>query len=170
MLSPKLQDALNDQINAEIHSGYIYLSMAAWFESRNLDGCARWMRLQSQEENMHGMKIFDYLGSRGARVKLKAVAAPDHDWPTPLACFEAALAHEKSMTERIDRLAELAQTEKDHATDNLMRWYVNEQVEEEASVDDICQKLRLVGEDGMGLFMIDRELKQRQPGDEAAGV
>jgi ferritin len=162
VLTQKLQDSLNDQINAEYHSGYLYLAMAAYLEARNLDGCAHWMRLQAQEEIMHGMKIFDYLLDQGAPVKLKTVDGPPAAWDSPLACFEAALGHEKKMTERINRLANLAIEEKDHATDNLMRWYVSEQVEEEATVDDICEKLKLVGEHGPGLFMIDRELKQRQ--------
>jgi ferritin len=136
--------------------------MAAYFEDRNLDGCAHWMRLQAEEEILHGMKIFDYMLDQGARVKLAAVAGPDTEWKSPLACFQAALDHEKKMTALINELANLAIEEKDHATNNLMQWYVSEQVEEEATVDDICAKLKLVGEDGPGLFMIDRELKQRQ--------
>ena len=161
MLTDKLQAALNDQIKAEYHSGYLYLSMAAYMEHLNLDGCAHWMRLQAQEEVMHGMKIFDYMLEQGARVKLQAVEGPPHDWKSPLECFEAALKHEKMMTERINKLANLAIDERDHATNNVMQWYIGEQVEEEATVDDICAKLRLVGQDGPGLFMIDRELKQR---------
>lgn len=171
MLSDKLQAALNDQIRAEYHSGYLYLAMAAYMENLNLDGSAHWMRLQAQEELMHGMKLFDYVIDQGARVKLQTVEAPPVDWDTPLACFEAALAHEKMMTEGINTLANLAIDERDHATNNLMQWYIAEQVEEEATVDDICAKLRLVGKDGAGLFMIDRELKQRvlAPDPAAAG-
>ena len=161
MLSKKLQKALNEQINAEYHSGYLYLAMGAYLESLNLDGSANWMRVQAQEELMHGMKIFDYVNERGGRVVLQAVEAPPETWDSPLAAFKAALAHEQMMTGRIDKLANLAQAEKDNATNNLMQWFVNEQVEEEASVDDIVRKLELVGEKGPGLFMIDRELKTR---------
>jgi ferritin len=170
VLTDKLQAALNDQINAEYHSGYLYLSMVAYFEDLNLDGCAHWMRLQAEEEIQHGMKIFDYMLEQGARVKLQPVEGPQIGWKSPLDCFEAALTHEKKMTELINKLANLAIDEKDHATNNLMQWYVTEQVEEEANVDDICAKLRLVGESGTGLFMIDRELMQRQvAADPAAG-
>ncbi len=161
MLSDKLQVALNEQINAEYHSGYLYLAMAAYFEAMNLDGCGNWMRIQAQEEIMHGMKIFDYLSERGGRVKLTAVAAPPLDWKSPLEAFDAALAHEIHMTERINDLADLALEERDHATNNILQWYVTEQVEEEANVDDIVQKLKLLGKDGPGLFMLDRELKTR---------
>jgi ferritin len=167
-----MEKALNDQINAEFFSAYIYLSMAAYFESINLDGSANWMRLQAQEEVMHGMKIFNYMTERGARVFLQPVAGPDTKWETPLAAFKAAHAHEVKMTGLINKLANLAITEKDHATNNLMQWYVNEQVEEEAQVDDIVQKIKLLGDKGPGIFMLDRELKQRvltpAPGADAA--
>ena len=161
MLSDKLQLALNEQINAEYHSGYLYLAMVAYFEGMNLDGCGNWMRIQAQEEVMHGMKIFDYLSERGGRVKLTAVEAPPPDWKSPLEAFEAALAHEIHMTERINDLADLPLEERDHATNNVLQWYVTEQVEEESNVDDIVQKLKLLGKDGPGLFMLDRELKTR---------
>jgi len=161
VLSDKLQVALNEQINAEYHSGYLYLAMAAYFEAMNLDGCGNWMRIQAQEEVMHGMKIFDYLSERGGRVKLTAVEAPPLDWKSPLEAFDAALAHEIHMTERINDLADLALEERDHATNNILQWYVTEQVEEEANVDDIVQKLKMLGKDGPGLFMLDRELKTR---------
>lgn len=162
MLKPNLLAALNQQINEEYYSSYIYQAMAAYFADGHLDGCAHWMRLQAQEEHDHALKIFDYVISRGGRVVLAAIAAPPGDWPSPLAAFEAALAHEKHMTANITKLADLAQTEKDHATNNLMQWYVTEQVEEEANVDDIVSKLKMVGTDGAGLFLIDRELKTRQ--------
>jgi ferritin len=161
VLSDKLQQALNEQINAEYHSGYLYLAMCAYFESLNLDGCSNWMRIQAQEELLHGMRIFDYLTERGAHVVLQPVEGPPARWDSPQAAFKAALGHEQMMTRRINDLADLAQTEKDHATNNLMQWFVNEQVEEEANVEDILRKLELVGEKGPGLFMIDRELKSR---------
>lgn len=161
MLKPNLLAALNQQINEEYHSSYIYQSMAAYFADIHLDGCAHWMRLQAEEEHAHALKIFDYLISRGARVVLTDVKAPPKEWANPLAAFEAALAHEVFMTANITKLADLAQAEKDHATNNLMQWYVTEQVEEEANVDDIVSKLKMVGTDGAGLFLIDRELKTR---------
>lgn len=161
MLKATLLAALNQQINEEYYSSYLYQAMVAYFEDNHLDGCAHWMRLQAQEEHDHALKIFDYVISRGGRVVLAEVKAPPKDWPNAQAAFEAALAHEKIMTTNIAKLADLAQSEKDHATNNLMQWYVTEQVEEEANVDDILSKLKMVGGDGAGLFLIDRELKTR---------
>jgi len=161
MLSAKLTAALNKQINEEYYSSYLYLAMAAYLEDQNLDGCAHWMRMQAQEEWDHGMKIFDYMIERGGRVELSAVAAPAKEWDGPVATFEASLEHEQYMTKNINALADLAIEEKDHATNNLMQWYVSEQVEEEAQVEDIVKKLEMMGADGPGLFMMDRELKVR---------
>jgi ferritin len=161
MLSEKLTKALNNQINEEYYSSYLYLAMAAYLEDKNLDGCAHWMRMQAQEEWEHGMKIFDYMIERGARVQLAAVAAPQMEWDSPKAAFEASLEHEQYMTKNINALADLAIEEKDHATNNIMQWYVTEQVEEEASVEDILNKLELMGDSGHGLFLMDRELKSR---------
>ena len=162
MLSKKLQEALNRQINEEFYSSYIYLAMAAWLEDRNLDGCAHWMRMQAEEEHQHAMKIFEYVVDRGGRVELFAVKEPPKTWNSPRAVFEASLEHEKFMTESIGKLADLAIAERDHATNNLMQWYVSEQVEEEAQVDDILRKLEMMGTEGPGLFLMDRELKTRQ--------
>ena len=169
MLSPKLTQALNKQINEEYYSSYLYLAMAAYLEDKNLDGCAHWMRMQAQEEWEHGMKIFDYMIERGARVELLAVAAPQKEWESPKATFEAALEHERYMTKNINALADLAIDERDHATNNIMQWYVTEQVEEESSVEDILNKLELMGDTGHGLFLMDRELKARpMPGSGTA--
>lgn len=161
MLKATLLAALNQQINEEYYSSYLYQAMVAYFEDNHLDGCAHWMRLQAQEEHDHALKIFDYVISRGGRVVLAEVKAPPKDWASAQSAFEAALAHEKIMTTNIAKLADLAQAENDHATNNLMQWYVTEQVEEEANVDDILSKLKMVGGDGAGLFLIDRELKTR---------
>lgn len=169
MLKATLLAALNQQINEEYYSSYLYQAMVAYFEDNHLDGCAHWMRLQAQEEHDHALKIFDYVISRGGRVVLADVKAPPKDWTSAQAAFEAALAHEKIMTTNIAKLADLAQSEKDHATNNLMQWYVTEQVEEEANVDDILSKLKMVGGDGAGLFLIDRELKTR-PAAAAGGA
>ena len=161
MLSSKLTEALNQQINEEYYSSYLYLAMSAYLEDQNLDGCAHWMRMQAQEELGHGMKIFDYMIERGARVELSALAAPPKEWETPVAAFEASLEHEKCMTGNINALADLAISEKDHATNNILQWYVTEQVEEEATVEGILKKLELMGNSGPGLFMMDRELMSR---------
>lgn len=161
MLSEKLQIALNQQINEEFYSSYLYLAMAGYFDDQNLDGCAHWMRMQAEEEWQHGMKIFNYLSERGGRVELKAIAAPENEWDSPKAAFEASLEHEQYMTGNINKLAELAMSEKDFATNNVLQWYISEQVEEEAQVDDILKKLQMMGETGPGLFLMDRELKGR---------
>ena len=161
MLSKKLEAALNKQINEEYYSSYIYLAMAAYLEDANLDGCAHWMRMQAAEEHQHAMKIFDYMIERGARVELFEVKAPPKEWDSPRHVFEASLEHEQYMTANINKLADLCIAEKDHATNNLMQWYVSEQVEEESSVDDILKKLDLMGDTGTGLFLMDRELKNR---------
>jgi ferritin len=161
MLSKKLLDALNRQINEEYYSSYIYQSMVGYFEDLNLDGCAHWMKMQADEEHLHALKIFAYVVERGGRVELFEVPKPPMEWDSPKAAFEAALAHEKLMTKSISQLADLAIEEKDHATNNLMQWYVSEQVEEESSVDDILRKLEMMGDTGTGLFLMDRELKSR---------
>ncbi len=161
MLSEKIEAALNDQMNFEIYSANIYLSMAMWFDSKNLAGCAKWMKTQYQEEIFHAMKMYGFIDERGGRGVLKGIPEPQADWATPLAAFENALAHEQIVTGRINDLVSLAVDEKDHATANFLQWYVAEQVEEEASVDGVVQQLRLMEGAAGGLFMLDRELGQR---------
>ena len=161
MMDEKMQEALNKQVNAEIYSAYLYLSMSAYFQSVNLDGFANWMRVQWQEELAHGLKFYDYVNERGGRVVLQAVEAPPSEWDSPLAVFENVYQHEQKVTSLINELVDLAVEAKDHATNNFLQWFVSEQVEEEASADEVVQKLKLVGDDPSGLFMIDRELAQR---------
>ncbi len=161
MLNEKMQDALNDQINAEMYSGYLYLSMAAWFDSINLSGMAQWMRYQTVEEENHAIKFFNYVAERGGDVKLQAINAPPTEWDSPLAAFEDAYKHEQYITGRINDLVDLARELKDHATESFLNWYVDEQVEEEATADENVESLRLVKDNPGGLFMIDRELKSR---------
>ncbi len=161
MLSTKMQESLNKQINEEYYSSYLYLAMAAYLDEKNLDGCAHWMRMQAQEEYQHAMKIFDYVGARGGRVELFSIAQPQKEWDSPLAAFKASLDHEVYMTKNINFLADLSLEERDHATHNLMQWYIAEQVEEEATVDGIVKKLEMMGGEGPGLFMMDRELNAR---------
>lgn len=161
MLTDRMQKALNDQVQAEFFSAYLYLSMAAYFENLGLAGMANWMRVQFQEEQSHALKFFQYVCERRGRVDLQALAKPDREWASPLAAFEAALAHEQMISGRIADLVNLALAEKDHATHNMLQWFVAEQVEEEAAADDVVNQLRLVGEQGPGLFMIDREMAGR---------
>ncbi|WP_456433920.1 ferritin [Thermosulfuriphilus sp.] len=161
MLSERMEEALNRQVNAELYSAYLYLSMAAYFESKNLEGFARWMKMQTQEELMHAMKFYNFINERGGRVKLAPIEGPPVDWASPLAAFEAALEHERYVTSLINDLVNLALEEKDHATNIFLQWFVSEQVEEEASVGAVVERLRLVGDSPQGLFMVDRELSQR---------
>jgi len=161
MIKEKIQDALNEQINAELYSSYLYLSMSAYFESINLKGCANWMRVQTQEELVHAMKFYDYLIERGGKVVLSSIESPPTEWPSPLAIFENAYQHEQKVTGLINELVDLAIAEKDHATNNFLQWFVSEQVEEEASADEVVQKIKLMGDARGGIFMLDRELAQR---------
>jgi ferritin len=161
MLSEKVSKALNKQINAELYSAYLYLSMSAYFKSINLGGFANWMRVQAHEELAHAMKIYDFVHERGLRVTLKQVEEPPSEWSSPLAAFEDTHKHEQKVTGMINDLTNLAKSEKDHVTEVFLQWFVTEQVEEEASADEIVQKLKLVGEAGGGVFMIDREIAGR---------
>lgn len=156
-----VQAAVNQQINAELYSSYLYLAMSADFASQNLMGFASWMRVQAQEELVHAMKMFDYVDQRGGRVMLEAIESPPTEWESPLAAFEAAYAHEQKVTARISELVELAVQQKDRGTENMLQWFVAEQVEEESSADAVVQQLRLVADAPGGLFMLDRELAQR---------
>lgn len=161
MLSKKMEAALNSQCNAETYSAYLYLSMAAYFQSVSLGGFANWMRVQAQEELTHAMKFYDFINERGGRVTLTAIDAPPTKWKSTLDVFEATLSHEQKVTGLINDLVNLALKDKDHASQIFLQWFVSEQVEEEDSADEIVQKLKLIGKDGSGIFMLDRELGQR---------
>ncbi len=161
MLNPKIQDALNQQLNAELSSSYLYLSMSAYFQSTSFVGMANWMRLQSQEEMGHALKIYDFINNRNGRVTLTQIEAPKIQWNGPLDAFEDTLAHEQKITGSINQLDDLAVTEKDHATVAFLEWFVTEQVEEEASVSTVIDQLKLVGDDGGALFMLDGQLAGR---------
>lgn len=163
MLSKKLLDAFNDQVNAELYSSYLYLSMTAFFTDKGLNGFAHWMRLQAQEELMHAIKFYDYILEREGQVSLKAVATPEAQWKSPQGAFEAAYKHEQKVTELIDGLMELSIKEHDHASQIFLQWFVTEQVEELVSTKAVIDKLKLVGEAPGGLFMVDQELGGRQP-------
>ena len=162
MLSKKMNKALNSQINAEIFSSYLYLSMSGWFESKGLAGFAAWMRVQVKEETFHAEKFIDYIHERGGRVLLEAIDQPEAEWKSPLVVFEEALKHEEYISSRINDLVDTAIKEKDHASNNFLQWFVAEQVEEEASVGAVVDKLKLIGEDSAGLFALDLEMAKRQ--------
>jgi ferritin len=153
--------ALNEQINEELFSSYLYLAMAAQFEELSLSGFANWMRVQAQEENSHAMIIFDYLVERGARVELLAIKEPQKQWTSTIEMFEAAYKHECYISECINKLMDMAVKERDYATQNMLQFFIEEQVEEEASADEILQKLKLMGDAQGTMFMLDRELGQR---------
>ena len=161
MLSQTLQKTVNDQIQKELYSAYLYLSMESFFRSQNLNGCANWMRIQTQEEMTHATKMYDYLIERGGRVLLKPIDGPETDWDSPLAVFDAVSKHEQKVTSLINNLVDLAIEEKDHAANSFLQWFVNEQVEEEASADEIVQQIKMMENAPGGLFMLDRELGQR---------
>jgi ferritin len=161
MIGKKMQDALNRQINEELFSSYLYLAMSADFQAKNLSGAAAWMSLQAEEERSHAMKFFHYLIERGGEVELLPIEKPQKSWKTPLDAFRDAEKHEQHITGCINSLADLAVEEKDYATQNLLQWFVNEQVEEEASVGEVVAKLEMVSDSRNGLFMMDRELGKR---------
>ncbi len=161
MIDKEIEEAINRQINEEMYSSYLYLSMSAYFESLGLRGFANWMYVQYQEEKDHAMKFYRYLIERGGRVKLYAIKEPPHEWDSPLHAFEETLKHERHITQCINDLVDLAEKKKDRATFNLLQWYVDEQVEEEANDEEIIQKLKMIGDNPQGLLMLDRELAAR---------
>ena len=156
-----MEKALNEQVNAELYSAYLYLSMEAYCKSLNLNGFANWMRVQTQEEVAHAMKIYDFVNERNGRVILKTIEGPQTKWESPLAVFQAVYKHEQKVTNLINKLVDLAIKEKDHATNAFLQWFVNEQVEEEASADAIVQQLKMMKDAPGGIYMLDRELGQR---------
>jgi ferritin len=161
MLNDKMDKALNDQINAELHSAYIYYSMAYWFESVALTGFAKWMRIQALEEVTHAQRFAGYVTERGGRVLVSAIEGPATEWKSALDAFEVAYKHECYISDRINKLVDLSHELRDHATANFLQWFVAEQVEEEANADDAVQKLKLVSDSKDGLFMLDREFGAR---------
>ena len=157
----QIEKEINKQIRLELESGYLYLSMSSYLSSINLNGFAHWMRLQFEEEQMHALKMYDYVIERGGKVILEAIEAPQNEWNGIIDIFEHTLRHEQSVTARIDFLMNLSIENKDFATSNFLQWFVSEQVEEEANVEDILGQLRLIEGKGSGLFMLDREAKSR---------
>ena len=161
MLSEKMQDALNAQINAEMWSAYLYLSMSMAAADKGLKGVANWFAIQFKEEQDHAQIFINYLLSRGGRVKLASIADVETEWDNALAMFEQTLEHEKKVTSLIHNLCAIAAEERDVATANRLNWFVDEQVEEEENARDIIAQLRMIGDDRLGLYMIDKELAAR---------
>jgi ferritin len=161
MISKKMNDAMNDQITAEFYSAHLYLGMSAYLDSIDLPGFANWMRVQYQEEKFHAEKMFDHVLERDGRIVLGQFEAPPFEWGSVLEVFEEAFKHEQKVTSLINNLVNIAVAEKDHASNNFLLWYVDEQVEEEASAKAIVQQLRMVNDSKSGLFMMDREMSAR---------
>lgn len=161
MLSQKLEDAINEQINSEFYAAHLYLSMSAYCETQSLGGFAHWLRMQYSEELSHGLKLFDFILDRGGRVVLQAIEQPQVEFESVAAIMEMALEHERKVTALIDSLYELALDEKDYSAHVLLEWFVDEQVEEEKILTEIVDHLRIVGDDGTGLLMLDSRLKER---------
>ncbi len=160
MVSKKMTEALNGQLQKEMYSAYLYLGMSAWCSEKGFNGGAKWFRLQYDEEMIHAMKVYQYMLDQGAHIELLTIKATRTEYKSLLHCFETSLTHERSMSEAFNTLCDAAIKEKDHASYTFFQWFVNEQVEEEATVSDVIAKLKLVG-DGNGLFMIDNQLAER---------
>jgi ferritin len=164
MLKKVIQDSINAQINSEMYSGYLYLSMSAYCESINLKGFAHWLKVQGQEEWGHAMKFYDYIFDRGGKVSLQAIAQPPEDFKSPLELFQQVLEHEKKITEKINKLYELAIKENDYATVVRLQWFITEQVEEEKNAGEIVDQLKVIKDNFPGLMMLDRHLSARSAG------
>lgn len=161
MLSEKMQDALNEQINAELWSAYLYLSMGMQFENSGLPGVANWFKIQFKEEQAHAEIFMNYINRRGGRVVLKPIAEVNTEWATPLEAFKDTLKHERVVTSLINNLYAMADAEQDYATRDCLTWFVNEQVEEEEAAQQLIDKFTLIGNDGMGIYMLNNELAAR---------
>jgi ferritin len=161
MISEKVSDALNKQVNAELYSAYLYLSMSSWFSERSLTGFANWMRVQAQEEQFHAMKIYDYILERGATIKLDTIAKPEAEWSNPIEVVGEVAKHEALVTGLINDLVDVAIEERDHASNIFLQWFVEEQVEEEASAGELLDRLKLIGDASGGMFHMDMELAKR---------
>ncbi len=166
MIDVRMAEALNKQINEELYSAYLYLSMSAYFEALGLRGFAKWMRIQSKEELGHAMKIYDYLIDQNAEVKLLQIKEPPHSWDSLTHAIEAAYEHEKYITGKINELVSLAESLNDRATNNLLQWFIDEQVEEEKNTYELLRKVKMVEKHVGGLLILDKELGEREEDDE----
>lgn len=161
MIKQKIQDEINDQIRAEFQSAWLYLGFAAWFESKNLDGFGHWMRMQWQEEQEHAMKFYDHILRRGGNVELESLEKPSVTAENVTEVFEKVLDHERYITKRIHSLYDLATEEDDYPLQTLLHWFIDEQVEEEENASAILERLKMIGEEGNSLYILDRELAER---------
>jgi ferritin len=161
MIGKKLNDAMNEQIKNELESYYIYLSMAAWLHSKALDGMGHYMRVQAHEEMLHAMKHFNHLIDRGGKVALKDLKQLKTQWKSPIEVFQDALEHEKFISKKINDLMSIARQEKEYASEPLLAWFTDEQIEEESNANKITEQLEMIGADKSGLLMLDRELAAR---------
>ena len=161
MLNKEIEAALNAQVNAEMWSAYLYLSMSAYCHEHGNSGMANWFAIQFKEEQDHAMMFFNHVIARGGRITLAPIAEVQTSWQSPLEAFENTLAHEQKVTEMINNLYALADTHKDYATQSMLRWFIDEQVEEEETAQEIIKNLRMVQDNGFGMFMIDKELGAR---------
>jgi ferritin len=162
MINKPMQDAINEQINKELFSSYLYLSMAAYFEAKNLSGFGNWMRVQAEEERQHAMKFYDFVLETGGKVTLKAIDAPKTEWNSNLEVAEEVAAHEAKVTASIYALYELALKEKDYPAQIMLQWFINEQVEEEKNAADIVADLKMIEERGTAVLMLDKQLGKRK--------
>ena len=161
MLSKKIEEALNSQINAEMWSAYLYLSMASYCHASGKPGMGKWFEVQFKEEQDHAMILFKYVISRGGNVKLDAIKAVPTEWDSVMKVYEGALAHEQKVTSMINDLCALASQENDYATSSMLKWFIDEQVEEEETAQNIIDNLKMIGDNGYGLYMLDKELGAR---------
>jgi ferritin len=161
-ISKQLNNAINDQINYELYSGYIYLSMASWFETQNLDGMAHWMKIQANEEYDHAMRFWNHITERGGRVLLTAIESPQTNWATPLEAWDTAHQHELNVTKRISKIGDIAHKENDKSATPLLQWFYNEQIEEEEQTMKVRDLLTIIGDSTNALFMLDAKLGQRE--------
>jgi ferritin len=164
MIGKAMQDAMNEQVNKEFFSSYLYLSMAAYFENKNLTGFAHWMRLQADEEREHAMKFYNFIIDAGGRVELKQIDAPETDWKSNLQVAEQVAEHEAKVTASIHNLYEVALKEKDYAAQVMLQWFISEQVEEEKNAAELVAKLKLIEERGTAVLMLDHRLAKRAGG------
>ena len=161
MISKKMNEVFNGQVNAELYSSYLYLSMSSWFSEKSLSGFAGWMRAQAQEELFHSIKILDYILERGGNVQLEIIEKPKGSWSSPLEIIQETAGHEAKVTGLINDLVDVALEERDHAANIFLQWFVAEQVEEEASVGEVVEKMKMIGDDSAGMFAMDMEMGKR---------
>ena len=166
MIGKKMEKAINEQINKEFYSAYLYLAMAAQCENLGLKGFGNWFRVQYTEELSHALKFFEYVNEQGGRVELAAIEQPPVEFKSPLAMFEQSYKHEQYVTQNIHGLVDLAVKEGDHATRSMLNWFVDEQVEEEANAQEIVMKLKMIGSSGSGILYLDGKLAKRKVGGE----